>query len=840
MSLSHRPAALALLDGASTPNAVALRALLNGDLPGAREASTRVTDPLERLLLQIGVEDLRQEYGDPTPADRNAAVAFFGARSTYWLALASNRFGDADSWVVDSSKQIKVLLDSAFPVPDLAVQAVEAGAALLRTTPNASLDVVLDIASARHVRKVASQLGSTSCCDSGRPPAFQWDLLWLLEGRADARLVRTVQMVSGHQGNTKRALSLLDDYEPFFSGHPALAAERGLAAYGLMLSEPDDLRASRAADIRRNGLLVAGTATGESHVAFRGIGALGDVNQDAARLFWNVYAYDFPRRSFWPLLTVLKDRTSDQRAYDASARESLLYSTMDLDPIANIPQRTDEQKLVLADDLKARFIGAPGRTGIVALLRPSTAPPLDPIEELREEIKQEPNAWLNYYNLGLSIIRRDDDYSAAAKIFLSYPQFQMADPPNRVALSNQAYDAGSLLYLHGHTELSQPLYRIAASQHTGSEAEMNSASRLLLLAGDFDGAMAVTRERATRYPSAYAYCDYLSLLHAIGHGKEAWNSFPQLATKFDIPPVWISALVGHRIEGRSETYVRNWLQRPEIRFARLDGHQFAPAFAIMWNATDRTPPLNLAEVVASLTDGPAPRESDLARFAAAYTAVRHEQWDKAAANFAVVKSYLSYTLPYRAMVAAKGGDRSDLENSLKFSNNAFDRLLAQAILAGAGHDSTAALDFLRKAFNARPNTDYRPIISGAVNSYFRPITTEYVYAEVCEWLYRETHDQSYLERLLRWTESYQKAQPTHAWPYAMGYTYLQPGDPRVRALALTLYLDPQSPRIKRALPAEVREARAWLRDNNPFLKYPQPSVVAAAFWPLAAGRLTDR
>lgn len=823
MSLSHRPTALALLGAASTPNVVALRALLNGDLPAAREASTRVTNPFERLLLEIGIEDLRQEYGDPTPADRNAAVAFFGSQSTYWLALVTNRFGDANSWAVDSPEEIKVLLDSAFPVADLQLQAIEAEDSLLRTTPNASLDVVLDIASARHIRKTAAQLGPTSCCDRGPPHVSQWDLLWLLEGRADARLVRKVLIVSGRQGSAKQALSLLDDYEPFFSGHPALAAERALAAYGLMLHEPDDLRASRAADIRRNGLLVAETATGESRDAFRGIGALGDVNQDVARLFWNVYAYDFPRRSFWPLLTVLKDRNWDQRTYDASARESLLYSTMDLDPIANVPQRTDEQKLALADDIKGRFIGAPGSSGILALLRPSSAPPLDPIEELRKEISEEPNTWLNYYNLGLALVERNDDYAAAAKLFLSYPEFQLPSPPDPVALSNEAYDAGSYLYLHGHTELSEPLYRISAALHTGSEAGMSSASRLLLLRGDFEGSLAVTLERATRYPSAYANRDYLSMLHAMGRGEEAWQRFPQLSTAFDLPLVWISALVGHRVEGRSDAYVREWLQRPEIRTARLHEKEFAPMFAVMWYVTDRMPPQDFGDLVASLTDGPLPRESDLAYFATAYAELRQEHWEKAAADFAMGRHSPSYATPYKAMAAAKTGDPSGMAKSFELYDPAhlnlitvdFDRWLARAILAAARHDTATALESLRRAFNLRPNSDERPI------------QTEYEYAEVCEWLYKETRDQRFLERLLQWTEAYQKVQPTQAWPYAMEYTYLQPGNRRVRDLALTLYLDAKSPRIRRALPAELREARAWLRNNNPFL-HPQPTVVAAA------------
>ena len=822
MCLSHRPAALALLDGASSPAAVTLRSLLNGDLPGVREALKGVTGPLERLLLEIGLEDLRQEYADPTPADRGAAVAFFGPQSTYWLALANDRFRDADSWGVDAAEEIKTLLDDAFPVAGLELEAVEAGEELLRTTHNASLDVVLDVASGRHVRKVATELGPASCCDHGPPRASQWDLLWLLEGRADARILRRVRMVSGHQGNTKRALSILDDYEPFFSGHPGLAAERGLAAYALALSEPDDLRASRVSEIQRDGLLVAETSTGESQVTFRGIGALGDVNKDAARLFWNVYGFDFPRRSFWPVLLPLKENISDPPSYEASARESLLYSTMDLDPIADVPQRTDAEKLALTGDLTGRFVGAPGWSGILALLRPSSAPALDPIEELRKEISLEPNTWLNYYNLGLALIQRDDDYAAAAKLFLSYPQFHEPNPPDRVALSDEAYQGGSYLYLHGHAELSEPLYRVSADLNTGSEAGMASASRLLLQNGDFDGFLTASAGRATHYPNAYVYRDYLSMLHAMGRGDEVWPRFPQLSTAFELPLVWISAMVGHRIEGRSEVYVRDWLKRPEIRGARLHAEQFAPLFAVMWNVTDRMPPSDFGDLVASLTDDTEPRSSDLVRFAVAYAELRRKHWEKAADDFPTGIRGPLYAEPYQAMAVAKMGDpngiakRYDRYDPAHLSAVAFDSWLARAVFAAARHDSATALESLRWAFIVRPNTDARPI------------QTEYEYAEVCEWLYRETHDKRFVERLLQWTESYEKVQPTQAWSYALEYTYLPPGDLRKRALAMTLYLDQKSPRIARATPAQVRGARAWLADNNPFLIHAKSGITASS------------
>ena len=47
LNLEHRPAALALINGAATPDAIALRALLNGDLPGAAEAAATSREPPE-------------------------------------------------------------------------------------------------------------------------------------------------------------------------------------------------------------------------------------------------------------------------------------------------------------------------------------------------------------------------------------------------------------------------------------------------------------------------------------------------------------------------------------------------------------------------------------------------------------------------------------------------------------------------------------------------------------------------------------------------------------------------------------------------------------------------
>jgi hypothetical protein len=66
--------------------------------------------------------------------------------------------------------------------------------------------------------------------------------------------------------------------------------------------------------------------------------------------------------------------------------------------------------------------------------------------------------------------------------------------------------------------------------------------------------------RAMRYPSGYVYRDYLSFLHAFGEHDAAWAGFSQVQSSFDVPQVWLSALVGHRTQGLGDGAVRTLAQ----------------------------------------------------------------------------------------------------------------------------------------------------------------------------------------------------------------------------------------------------------------------------------------
>jgi hypothetical protein len=173
-------------------------------------------------------------------------------------------------------------------------------------------------------------------------------------------------------------------------------------------------------------------------------------------------------------------------------------------------------------------------------------------------------------------------------------------------------------------------------------------------------------------------------------------------------------------------------------------------------------------------------------------------------------------LPYFAYAAGKTGDKLGLESILRPESTRippdFDMRLARAFFAASHNDIPEARKWLALAFRARPNTDYRPVAS------------EFQYAEACEWLYRDTHDEQFRTMLLGWVKSYQLIQPTQGWAYAMQYSYEKDDGERIRSLAMALYLEPRSERIRKAPVADVTRAKAWFQLHNPFSKVPKPAA----------------
>jgi hypothetical protein len=842
-SLGRRPSALQALNGDTSPAARTLRALIDGDLPLATQSFAAVPDSIERLLLQISLQELETAY-DRKRTDEPVDIAkVFGPAFPAWQPLVEQRLKEVDPWNTGDPEITKLLLDRNVPEPGLELDSLTQGAAVAGTTIPDSTDI--DIANMRHVRRAVEHV---SVSGFGSPRDFKaqpWDLLWLLESRAEGRIVRQLWQEDFLQGAPDAVMAQVARYAPVLGGHPALAAARAHAAAELSQQAVTDSRANWIAQSKQAASIAAAWDPGQNRTAYTALLALGIPSPESAFLV-DAYGHDYPRRAYWPSFFF---GSEDPAARGAAALEALTFSSADLSPLAEIPPGNGPgQAGAVIASLGDRFTGNPLKPEPNSTEAAESNPDAI-VAKLRKSIQADPEPWLNYSSLGTLLIDSRGDYEEASRVFMSYPGFHLANGRDAVDLSNSAFEAGSAFYQLGQFELAKPFYAIAADLDTGSSASMSARARLDLIDADYPRAVKDLLQHASAYSSANSYRDYLSFLHAFGQGDAAWRAFAQLDASFDIPQVWVSALVGQRMAGAGAREIDAWLHRPEIRDARFGATQFAPYFALLWYATDRDPPADLGDLVAELQGAPPghidvdgltllvphpidPKgfmavrgsryranktplppgtaiKSDLAYFATAYAAVRAGSFDTAVSRFeAMADRYPieDYPLAYFAFAAAESGDKGGLEkylDTLKANPN-FDYWLARAFFAGRRKDADGARYALQRAFRQRPSTGKRPISS------------DYQYAEACEWLYRDTQDARFLADLSAWVRAVQISAPTQAWSYAMEYSYAPPGPAKTRALAMTRYLDPLSKRIHNAPANEVRAADAWFRDNNPF------------------------
>jgi hypothetical protein len=840
--LQQRPAALATLGRGQDPASNTLRALLNANLPDAAASLKAVKDPARHLLLSIAVRDLQTNYQALDRVQPTASEDLFGIAAQVWTELLALRVDDQDPWKTNSPLALQSAFDRSFPVAGLDMRSVTDESVFAGR--GAVDDVEIDIALIRHMRAVRDTLRAEECCVKNVFAVSPADLLDVFVSQIEGRISKSLELLSTYQVRPRSAIEALNRYHPILDGHPLLSQARSQAAQAMLSSATDDVRDSWVAEAAINGRSALYYAQGQNRLAH---GALGAVQERAIVI--EGYGYDYPLRSYWrpPSLVLPSD-------YQALLMQSLEFSTTEPSALYHFPPGNGPgQRGTVAAELAGRFVGSPTRPSEIPLPgQPAVVESGDRLQDARAAVRSSPKDWLNYLSLARAQIELTGDYVAAAATFQSYPQFATPTPIDPVATSNYAWYAASLLCYQGQFERCTPLLKIAAELNTGSEASLDSANLLRVLSGDYRGALMGSLEKIERYQVPSGFREALVWLHAFGRSGQAWAGFSQVMSSFDLPEVWTSALVGQRRAGLDQAGARSWMLRPEIRNAQFQGRQFAQYYAILFNATDRMPPADLASLIDQIEGehvnkmqgtvlmtprgpGAHPQKaerpalfrfatakrppdgalirSDLAMFAEAYVALRSGKFEQAASEFISMADYYdiqagedAFALPYLAWAEAKSGDKDGFEATLLKQKglDSFDYWLSEAFFAGVRHQSDEADTALKHAFRIRPS------------SLYRPIQTQFQYAEACEWLYKETGELRFRDELTDWAKKWQKLRPADAWAYAMQYTYETDPEQRLRALAMTLYLDPTSPRIAAITREQRTHAQQWLRHQNPF------------------------
>ena len=264
--LERRPTALWLLHDQQTPEALALRAILDGNLPQAQQNLDAVPDSLERLLLQFPVRQLEGAYGrkyktQPVGTER----AFTASALPAWQPLIKLRSANIDPWSEGDAPSVKALLDWAFPEPGLDANSLVSGG-VAAGKPEAD-DVDLDMASVRHVRRAAGHMNASTCCTARSLEPSTWDVLWMAEGLNEARMLASLTVMTDMQALPKDALEKLSRYEPLLGGHPGLAARSCTAQAQMARQAADDSRAVWESKATQNAALAAYLSPGENATA---------------------------------------------------------------------------------------------------------------------------------------------------------------------------------------------------------------------------------------------------------------------------------------------------------------------------------------------------------------------------------------------------------------------------------------------------------------------------------------------------------------------------------------------------------------------------------------------
>lgn len=834
--LYRRPAALAELGDDQSPALAGMRAVLNGNLDSLQTAVAQAQPSPQALLLEFELCYLRLDYGGSCHREALPEAARLARQSRAWESLISSRLTSVVGWEVQSNAEIKSLLDDAFPIQgfslrDLARAAVVVGDASSETA-------TIDLSVIRHVRKTLAVDDSLAFATADS--ADRLDYLQLLEGIGESNLLKAVGRVGVMQGLTSEALQLLRAYETVYAGHPAFAELHSSLLRTTLGASPNQPSAAVMQEFEQNSYAAAYLEQGQTAISASVLSAGGEMSPPL-QVLADSYAQDFPIRPWWP------------RLYKATVLDELAYSETELPPyFAEQPFLPKEE---LRSLLKQRFRGSPNAAEILAHIAGQESRDADPAAAYRAAIQLNPATWSNYLNLG-NYLLQNGDVKGSARAYLSYPGFAKVPTASAdlVANSDYAYEAGSNLYWRGAIEPARQLYRIAANDADGSYASISSAGRLAMLRGDLVTYLHASFDAAQRYQAPAPYRDYLSMLHAFGMHDEAWAGFGALAERFPQPEVWISALVGQRMAGLSPGQLRQWLLSDNIKHAHFLSRSFSADYAILWNSIDRDPPDDLAQLLDELqgpskatvnTDGlttlspsatqegafdylpltefrraarqrsPAgsPLRAERSMFADAYVDLRAARYadavrkfDELAAHYPIEMVGERYILPYFAYASAKAGDPLHLEDYLHSARvgGDFAAFLAGAFFEGLHGHSSEALDLLGAAFYNRPleNTD--------------PILSEFRYAEACEWLYNDTHEDAYRQRALEWARMQQRVRPHMAWIYALQARLLPTGPERTQALAMTLYLDPGAKVVQSLSAKQKSDLTGWLDKNNPF------------------------
>lgn len=822
MNLHRRPAALAALGSPRTPEARALGDILEGNLVEGEKHIGAILSPLKRLIAAVELNDLRVRYGGfhDTEVYWSTAQGYPG-----WETLIMHRLTHKYPWSVYDNSEIKGLLDRGFPIDGFSLADLTGGDPV--SLGFASEYEAVSLSPHEHYKRVVGGDYGRFCCKEASTGTVEADYLDLLLGLAESNLIKTVEPRVHVQKTAQAGLDLLDTYDKVYLGHDKFTMLRAAALDKLKYATSEITE-----------LVRLGTKSMElSYDSF-----YWSQGQNPSSKLYELYSLpnkkgsecydtDFPRREYWYIRKApydkLLNRVKGDKAmayYFLNMERALLYTGDDFYKLKNLHSALmregfHEKALGLLRKEGHRFVGDQYR----ALYLGFEEQKQDDFKGARvlyeEAMAFDPEAWGAYRELGAMYIK-NGELEKGFDVMSAYPPFSDDAFEDRVMLSNAAESAARYFYYLGEVGVASSFYELSATSQTGSLAEFDSWARLALFDDNYLRAINTFLGCAEHYDDDGCYAEARALMYLAGERKRSLKVFKSMRMKYTRDSIVLPALVRHRMEGTPYERLLEWATKAEVRRAK---NKHIAEFFVKHYMMDRPPDPGLADRVEHVWSVLAPEgtqhsEHYLVWFSKGYYQLRAGNFKKAFDHFdkrlkkakGAKLDYYWYAMPYVAWSAAESNRwakaKPYLERYRTLHGRDFYYNLSMAFKRGADGREKAALALLEGAFNSLST-------SGRVDVVF----CWYQLVEAGEWLYAKTGSSKYRELVLDWSRRYQKIYPFFSWAYAVEAKYSEPGPERLRALALTLYLDKDSERVSGFSEEEKAEALEWLGDNNPFV-----------------------
>jgi len=863
--LYRRPVAMTYLTGLKNPEEKALYAYMNGNYPELKLTYEKIESPLFKLLAYFELSDLAEKYRIieelPLPI----------GNAHKWLGLANSRVKDNDVWYSPGNTYFFRNIEGAFPEFDLLYTELLNNKAAIGELNK--YDYKLDTIFETAFQNYANNKNEVRCCQQGMGKVYKYDIALLYRTIGISNLLRKLNKYVNIQARISASEELYNVYETIFDGH---------VGFLRLKAEILDQGIGRASETEKTNLVKA--AFENADLAYK---LTAGTDKDAFHAFYltRKYIQQYNKLFGKQLPTKLVTPYSNDYPTSYSYGHSFIdyfemksYTHTDfnifyrfLSIIENNSSKSDTSlsKEQLINDLKNRFNGHPAKVPFHVETLKSQGDFDGANRILSAAVESKTDNWEVYRQLGWSRIF-DGEYDKAKEVFLKYPEFSKKSPDNSVALSNIAYEAGSILFWRGAAEQSREFYQYAADLDTGSDASLTSALRVAILDRDFLTATQISLHAAQRYNSIYRYRDYLEMLHVYGLHDRAEAGFVELAPRFDTPQIWSGKFIGQRIQDKNTNEIIDWIYDykksahdkllaqidrftltqiivdrkladetiPEVkkiislRESKKDIDTYFPVRSklISYLDTDLNKEVqdkiyinnklitrtSLPPVISEQVSVP----GKYSIFISAYSYLKNgdmvkafDEFKKYAIVYNVDNSNFkidSQILPYIALTVKDAGKTAHFERYLKEEYNLKHLDTFDYRLANAVMLADKG-DIEGSLLNLDKTLSHRP------HTHFRIIYTMYQMLEISEMLYNRTKDKRYIDKALQWANYYQKIQPHVSWAYAFEAKHGRNTKRKIEAIAYTLYLDPQSRWLKSAPRKYRARAKKWWKKNTPFI-----------------------